>query len=331
MGRAMRCWVLSEGLAGTENQCLGLAEALGIEPVVKRAKVGAPWRYLPSALLPVALLPAPLGAAARGGDTLAPPWPDLLIASGRKCVALALALRRASRGRTFTVFVQDPRVAARRFDLVIAPRHDGLAGPKVFVTRGALHRIDQARLDAAARRFGPSLADLPRPLVAVLVGGTTRRHRLEAADAARLGGQLARMAAAHGAGLALTASRRTGAASFTALCDALAGTPATIWRGEGENPYHGYLACADALVVTGDSISMVSEACATGKPVYVVPLRGRGSARFRRFHGGLAADGVIRPFTGTLEAWRYEPLRDTAEAARELRRRLDARRAGAPV
>ena len=87
--RNLICWIVSDGKAGMENQCLGLAETLGVEPAVKRIQVRKPWRWLPPSLMP-----APLSALDSGGDRLAPPWPDLLIASGRLAVAPAIAVRR---------------------------------------------------------------------------------------------------------------------------------------------------------------------------------------------------------------------------------------------
>ena len=312
------CWVLTEGIAGTENQCLGLAEAMDETPLVKRAAPSAPWRHLPASWLA-----PPLHALSEGSDPLQPPWPALLIAGGRKAVGLALGVKRAA--RCFTVCVQNPRVAPERFDLVVAPRHDGLGGPNVVVTRTALHRVTPARLAAARQRFAPGLETLPRPLVAVLVGGASRRHRFEPSDGAALGRALAAMAENAGAGLAITASRRTAAASMKALTEALADTPVRIWRGDGENPYFGYLALADAIVVTGDSVSMTSEACATGKPVYVAPMRGRGSKRIDRFFHGLAEDRLVAPFAGRIDDWAPRPpLDETARAADIVRQRFEA-------
>ena len=119
----------------------------------------------------------------------------------------------------------------------------------------------------------------------------------------------------------VTPSRRTGPRNEAALRQALSGVPAAIWDGTGENPYFAYLAHADAILVTPDSVSMVSEACATGKPVFVVgdvPPSGK----LRAFHDGLAAGGMTRPFTGRLETWHYAPLDETARVAHLVRERL---------
>ncbi len=312
----MICWVLSDAKPGNENPCLGLAEAVGLDTTVKRIYPRAPWSWLPPQLWFAAL-----HAPGAGSDSLAPPWPDLLIAAGRQSVAPAIAVRRLSRGKTFAVQILNPAVRLGHFDLVAAPEHDRLSGDNVLATVGALNRITPARLDAAAADFAASVAHLPEPRVAVLIGGSGRHHRLDAATAKDIGGRLAALARDTGAGLMVTASRRTGEANAAIIRACLDGLPAVMWDGSGDNPYFGYLALADAIVATDDSVAMVSEACSTGKPVHLISLPG-GSAKFTRFHASLAAAGCTRPFRGILETWDYAPLQETARVAAEVRRHM---------
>lgn len=317
----LTCWVVTDGKPGMENQCLGLAEALGLDPVVKRVRLRSPWRQLSPYLR--------IGnrfAAGPDGDPIAPPWPDLLIGTGRKAIAPSLAVRKASRGRTFTVQIQDPMATPRLFDLVVVPRHDRLRGPNVLVTRGALHRVTPAILAEAADRHAPRLAHLPHPRVAVLIGGNNGVYALTPTIMGDVAEKLADLARAHGAGLMVTPSRRTGADNEAILRARLSGLPAEVWDGQGENPYFAYLGLADAIVVTCDSVSMTSEACSTGKPVYVIDLDG-GSPKFRAFHEGLLQDGITRPFTGELDQWSYPKLDETRQVAEEVRHRLIAHRA----
>jgi mitochondrial fission protein ELM1 len=140
----------------------------------------------------------------------------------------------------------------------------------------------------------------------------------------RLASGLRRVAEDSGAGLAVTPSRRTGADNVATIRAALAGASCEIWDETGDNPYLGYLALADAIVVTSDSVNMVSEACATGKPVHVFHLPG-GSRKFRRFHRAFEAAGLTRPFAGRLESWSYEPPRETERVAALIRVRLKDR------
>jgi mitochondrial fission protein ELM1 len=308
---AMRSWVISEAYAGLQAQALGLAEAAGLAADLRVLHPRAPWRFVAARFWPW-----PLAAVAP--DALAPPLPDLVIGAGGVAAAVGAALRR--RGPR-VVQVQHPRMDIGRFDLVLAARHDGLTGPNVIVTRTALHRVSQARLQAAAQCWTGRLAHLPRPLVAVLVGGSNGRWRLDRRTAAALAAALAGMMEADRVGLALTPSRRTQPGVAQLLADALVPRGAWIWDGAEKNPYFGLLALADAIVVTADSMSMISEAVATRAPVMLARLPG-WSRRQAAFIAALEREGRVRPFAGRLERWPVEPIDDTPEAAADMRRRL---------
>ncbi|HTK84324.1 MAG TPA: mitochondrial fission ELM1 family protein [Patescibacteria group bacterium] len=302
-----------------ENQCLGLAEALGIPCEVRRVKrPGAPWKYLPPDWWP-----HPLNSVSEG-KKLAPPWPDVLISSGRGSVAAALAVKKASGGKTFAVHIQTPYVDPAKFDLVVVPAHDALRGPNVIVARTALHRITNEKLTAAADHFRPLFAELPRPLISVLVGGSNKRAKVSPEIMTRLADRLADAAHKSGGSLAVTPSRRTGKENETILRERLRDVPAYIWDGSGENPYFGLLALADAIVATGDSVSMVSEACATGKPVYIFDL-GDDGRKMRAFHKSLREASLTRPFAGIIEMWSYSPVNETVVVANAIRERMKAK------
>jgi hypothetical protein len=311
------CWILTEGLAGTEGQCLGVAAALGIEPVIKRIKLKSPWKQL-SPWLPGCALTS-------DSDSIAPPYPDLLIASGRKSIGPALYIKKKSGGKTFLVQLQDPRINPKHFDLVTVPQHDPTRGDNVIVTTGALHRLTPEKLTAEQRKFEHQLATLPYPRVAVLIGGSSKSHQMTIESAKKLAAQLSGLEA----GLMITASRRTGEENTRLLRDALTGSNVFFWDGMGDNPYLAFLGIADYIVVTEDSVSMVSEALSTGKPVYTAPLEG-GAKRLDLFHKLMQEQGYTRPFTGSLETWSYEPLNDTIKVAEEIKRRLQERMKSCP-
>jgi len=301
-------WLLSEPYAGLQAQGLGLAEAARLAAEIQPLTPRLPWRWLAARAWP-----APLAAVG-----MAPPFPELAIGVGGVGGAVGAALRRHG---VRVVQVQHPRMPLDRFDLVVAARHDEIAGPNVIVTRTALHRVTKARLAAAAAQWAPRLASLPRPLVAVLVGGANGRFRLNRDIAGRLGAELAAMMRQDRVGLAVTPSRRTEPEAASALREATAPLGGYVWDGTGENPYFGLLALADAIIVTIDSVSMISEAVATEAPVMLAPLPGR-SRRNRLFVAAMEQCGRARPFAGRFASWPVAALNDTAEAAEEMRRRL---------
>jgi uncharacterized protein len=311
-------WVLHDGKAGMASQALGLAEATGFPFIEKRLAIRFPWSALPPEFWFL-----PFHAAGDAGARLVPPWPDLIIACGRNSAMPALAIKRAS-GGTVAAQIQNPSVGNTEFDLFVVPEHDRLRGPQVIVTRGAVHRVTPARLAAERRRF-PALAAMPRPILSVLIGGTNKAYRLSLQRLGEIAELLADILRAGGGSALVTPSRRTGEAGLTLLCDRLKGVSASVWDGSGENPYFAYLALADAFLVTADSVSMISEAAATGKPVHILGLDG-GNAKFSRFHAAMQAAGVTRPFVGRIESWSYPVLDDTARAGAALRALFLSRR-----
>jgi uncharacterized protein len=159
---------------------------------------------------------------------------------------------------------------------------------------------------------------LPRPILGVLIGGANRAYRLPLVRLAAIADAIAGAVRETGGSAVVTPSRRTGDEGVMLLRERLAGLPAAIWDMTGDNPYFAYLAVADAFLVTADSVSMISEAGATGKPAHIIELDG-GDAKFARFHQAMREAGITRQFTGRIESWRYAPLDDTARAGAALR------------
>lgn len=208
--------------------------------------------------------------------------------------------------------------------MVIAPRHDGLTGPNVLTPLGSLNPIDDEWL-ADARDAWPRLADLPAPRIGVLLGGPRRGIPL---DQAWTGAFIDDLRAVHrrdGGSLLVVASRRTPPALAAALRDAFDGVPRVHWSGQsdGPNPYPGVLAWADRLVVTPDSVNMLSEACAVGCPVHTfapTPL----PDRLARFHRALREGGLLHDLQVDAPA-RQSPLRETERIAARVRRQFGLR------
>jgi uncharacterized protein len=311
-------WVLHDGKAGMRSQALGLAEATGFQLVEKPLAIRPPWSVLPPQLWLLSRY-----ALSRRGAQLLPPWPDLVIGCGRNTVIPALAIRRVSGGRSVITHVQDPHLRRSDFDLLIVPEHDRLRGPKVIVSRGAMHRVTPARLAAARRRF-PVLTAMPRPILAVLLGGSNKAYRLTFRRLGEIGAAIAAILRQSGGSALVTPSRRTGKDGLKLLKDRLAGLPAAVWDGTGDNPYFAYLGLADAFLATADSVSMISEAAATGRPVHILELDG-GNAKFARFHQLMEEAGITRPFSGRIESWSYPIPNDTARAGAALRALVWAR------
>ena len=314
-------WLITDGKIGDEVQCLGIADELGLAAERHVIKPRPPWAWV-TPWGPV----DPRDAPHRPASPIAPPFPDLAIAAGRRTVPYLRRVKAASGGRTFTIFVKDPYTGLGTADVIWIPEHDRLRGDNVVVTLTPAHRL---RPDVFARaRATPDarLIGLPLPRVAMVLGGPGVNHRFEPIDVERLAG-IATTILATGASLMVTPSRRTPAAALAAIGAALrpavAAGRAFLWDQQGDNPYAQILAHAAAIVVTGDSANMVGEATATGVPVHVYEPTG-GHPKVTRYLDRLVQDGAVRRWQGRLEHWTYTPLDSAPVIARAIAPRYAA-------
>ena len=291
-------WVLLDEKPGHDTQSLGLANSLGWSYEEKRLQFN--WRgELPNSMVKGSVASLKSSSAPVAG----PPWPDLLIAAGRRTVPIAEWIRQHSLGQARTV--QIGRIGTSRedhFDIGVAPDYAGLyPDPRRLETTMPLTRVSQESLDAAAARWCDELGSDKGPRVALLVGGTNVEHEFNPGCARELGESVKTMVEAMGGSVLVSTSRRTSKAAAESLLSTLGSScsHSYVWqtdRENSENPYMGYLALADAFVVTGESASMLAEACTTGKPVAIFPLptRSAGVIAWVRSVGRTLGDAVAR-------------------------------------
>jgi hypothetical protein len=281
---AKRVWVLECHRAGDRAQSIGLAQALGW-PCESKRIVQTWFEFFPNMLLEGTLL----GVDRARSSPLEPPWPDLVISAGRMNENVAKWIRRQSGGRTRIVLVGRAWTPPGTVDLIVAtPQYRLKPHTNLLINELPLHIVDTAGRARAAETWAARWATLPRPWIAVLVGGSSGPYLFDAATAERLGRQASAAARAAGGSLLITTSSRTRSTVIPALRAAL-DAPAFLheWRrDQPENPYPALLALADRFIVTGDSMSMLAEAAGTGKPVEIfefgsglVPMRGPWSKR----------------------------------------------------
>jgi len=295
-------WLIDAYRAGERGQVRALVDALGWPCETKVLQ------YRSHVFLPHVLgQSTPRGISAESAATLAPPWPDLVISCGVRNEPVCRWIRAQSGGRTRYVHVGRPWAALDTFDLVITtPQYRVPPEHNVLINILTLHSVTAQSLEEAHLAWDTTFAELPRPRFAVIVGGDSGPFSLGRQAASRLGREASQLAKAQGGSLLITTSSRTNAAAVEALQSAITG-PNYFYRwqrGDSVNPYMGILAWADRLIVTGDSIAMLSEACATGKPVRMFDLGGMRDPR----------DETRRDFRlgGTLYAlmlrWLWAPL-----------------------
>lgn len=315
------CWVITDEAAGNQRQALALAERLDLPMRHLVLHARAPW----SLLAPRLTLGGHLALPVAERPLFAPPWPDVAIGCGRASALFTRMLRTLSDGRCYTVQILNPRIDPAHWDTVISPRHDRLEAPNVLRPLGSLNPVDDDWL-ADGRDACPHFDTLPRPRVGVLLGGPRKGIALDETYARELADHLLVGQQREGGSLLVLGSRRTPPALVDVFRALLNDRPGMIWAGadDGSNPYPGVLGWADRLVVTPDSVNMLSEACAVGCPVQTftnAPLPGK----IARFHNVLRSAGRLSELTEPAPPASLKPLRETHAIAAELYAHIAAR------
>jgi len=265
----LKVWCLLGKKAGDNTQVLALAEELGWGFHEKRIHARA-WELLVHLGAAVTLS----GIDRAASSPLSPPWQDLVISAGRRNEPVARWIQQQSGGATRLVHIGRPWAPLKAWDLIVTtgqyflPKRDNVVHNSL-----PLHRIDENKLAAAAKRLSSQLVGLPRPWISVLVGGDSGKFVFTTEKGARMGQLVNQLASATGGSALVSDSARTPTAAMNSL-EAQLTAPNLCHRSasSADNPYTGMLAVADAFAVTGESMSMLSEAAGRGKPMFVFDL-----------------------------------------------------------
>jgi len=214
--------------------------------------------------------------------------PDLVISGSRRTAPVARWLKKKSQNKTKIVQLLHPDcLGLKEFDAIFLPEHDRNKGQKPnfhFIT-GAPHRVTEKALNDAKELWHKEFKELPKPLTAVIVGGKTKDKPFSIENATNLGKEIKKIKEKIGGSILITDSKRTGAEGEKAILKEIEEFPSYkyLWGTSGVNPFMGYLACADNIIVTGDSVSMSCEACGTGRPVFIFTGKNWLSPKHQRF------------------------------------------------
>ena len=259
-------WVLTGAKSGDNAQVLRAAQALALPFVTKAI-----------ALLPQfetakpAVRPSLHHVDREASAPLAAPWPDLVIVIGRRLSMVALWIKQQSQGQTRIALFNAPKGSSDDFDLIVAPVYYTLTEqPRLLRIGLPLIALDEGRIAAARQQFAAIIGTMPKPMTALLLGGSTSNLRLSPRDAIGIFHQVRGGAAS----IYVSTSRRTGPHIADALAPLLSPadrlyrwTPATAG-----NPFFGLAAHADQFVITGDSLSMIVEIARLGRPLAIAEL-----------------------------------------------------------
>lgn len=294
-------WLLMGNRAGDNSQVLGLGEALGW-PLEQKHFVYT--RFEKFVNLPFG---AHLSGVVRGqSSSLEGPWPDLVISAGRKNEPIARYIKKKADKPVRLIHIGRPWARVETWDLVVTtPQYRLPNDPNVLHNDTPLHRVTRERLDLAADSWRQRVAHLPKPLVVILAGGNSGPYPFDRASGERLAAQTDALAMRLRGSILVTTSARTLDETTDALFAGIE-SPSILYRwkrDDPDNPFFAFLGLADHVVVTADSVSMMAEACATGRPVHLFDTgEGRTSMKHNPWLDGTPENAEDRARVGESSA-----------------------------
>lgn len=320
----MKVWVLKDDRVGSYKQSIALAEYLGFGYEVKEIKYNK-FSNLPNFLIGSSLL----GIDKKNSSNLSGN-PDIVIGAGRKLAPALLSIKKKNQNKPFIIQIMRPNFMANRFDAIILPTHDDCKEfNNVIRMVGALNSLNKDFLKEQQDKWEKTFDKYKKPRIALLVGGSSKKGEFTPEMAKELGETISKLANNMNASVLVTTSRRTSEEAHQELKKNL-NSDNIFWydwrSSEIENPYFGYLACADYIVITGDSLSMCTESCSTGKSVYIYAPEGLCPSKHRKLHSDLYQKGYAREFTSKisiLEKFSTEVLNEVEGVGKRVQIKIE--------
>lgn len=288
-------WTLMDNRRGSVSQAQGILNALNanlfniVEKKIEYTRLSG----LPNRLRGKTLL----GITQQSKEQIVAPYPDYVLSISRRTVPVARYIKKHSPSTKLIQLMHPGTTGLNDFDLVIVPEHDKnkKTAANIHYITGCTHRITAEYLAKAKSEWEQKFSHLPKPLTAVIVGGAIKGKTFSAENALALGQAIKKLKNKIGGSVLITTSRRTGAAAEKIIMEQIKDLPqhTYLWGDTSDNPYGGYLACADNLVVTGDSVSMCCEATGTGKPIYLFCGQNWLTPKHLRFVDSLCQTGCV--------------------------------------
>ncbi len=297
-------WILLDNRMGSVGQAKGIMQELSPEKfdVVEKKLEYSRWAALPNFLRRSSLL----GVA--NPEILQGETPDAVLSTSRRTAPIALYLKRKNPHIKLFQLMFPGQYGINKFEKIFLPKHDANKKelPNFYWTVGSPHRVTHAVLESAAQEWCDKFANLPKPLTALIIGGAIKGKPFTQENAKLLADDVKALKQRIGGSLLITDSRRTGAEAEKVIVEILKDIPSYrfLWGSKDDNPLMGYYACADNLVVTGDSVSMCCEACGTGKPVYVFEGKNWLTSKHLRFTKSLFDEGYATRLDDKCEQFR---------------------------
>lgn len=292
-------WILLDNRMGSRHQAEGIAHYLDISKfeIINKEITYTRLAGLPNIIRGRTLI----GLTKDCKKNLLPPYPDIVLSSSRRTAPVARFIKNKNPETKLIQLLHIGRFGIKDFTYIFAPEHDSYKykAPNLKYTIGSPHAITKEKLAEAKQTWQKEFAHLPHPITALIIGGAIKKTPFSKENATELAKTVQTIKNNDHGSLLITTSRRTGKIAEDIITGTLKDIPqyTYLWGNTGDNPYLGFLACSDNLVVTGDSVSMCCEATAACKPLQIFTGKNWLTPKHLRFVDSLYNAGYATPLS----------------------------------
>ena len=304
--------LLTDGMHGMISQVEGLARALDLDYFHEKIELNSFWKFIPPKLTPVSKY---VFKNQPDKDF------DVIISCGRKSVIPSIYLKKKSKKKIISIHIQDPKISLDKFDFIVAPDHDGLQGPNVYTSKGAIHYLTIEEINKT-RNYLENRIEKNKDVVSLILGGPTKYYDYSDKNMINIFSKINKNLINKNLQLIVIRSNRTPQKTIS-LAKEYFNKNRTVIDNVDKKAYLSSLALSKYIVVTCDSSSMISEAALTGKPIYVAmipPLK--NDKRFKKFRELFEKLNITRNLDQEFEIWNYEKLDETNRIASEIKKKI---------
>ena len=310
----LKALLLTEGYHGMISQVEGLAKALQAEFQHKIVRLNWPWNFIPPKLTPISEIILKDKHYINENKSF-----DLVISCGRKSVIPSVIIKKKNTS-IFTIHIQDPKINYKNFDVIIAPEHDDLKGENVISSKGSIHYITQSEIEKAKNYLVNKFHN--ENVVSLILGGPSKYYSFSNEELTQVFRKIKSNFISQGYKALVIPSMRTPKRIIDLAMKEFVKVGFVV-NTVDKQAYLSALALATNIVVTCDSTSMISEAAASGKPIFVAHMKPKkNNYRFKKFFQLFKEMGITKELGDKVDNWTYDRLNEADRIATLMSKKL---------
>ena len=307
-------WLLLDDRAGNCSQVLGIGEALNLKYVKKI------FQYNLLSKLPNILLQNTINhIKLTDRKQFKGPWPRVVIGCGRKSAPIGLWIKKQSNNYSKYIQIMWPSYPSSKLDIIFTPLHDNIKNKNnVIEIQTSPNIINNKLINDSHTKWKSKFATLDKPKLSIIIGGDTKTHKLNALHINNLFKEIHKLTNNKGS-IMITSSRRTSKECIKQIKKEVKNLKikSIFWdiNDKTPNPYYGFLAHGDLVIVTGDSVSICSEVCYAPKDITL--------KKHDIFHKLLIKKGIAKYLEDfkiqNLNNFTYKPINESENIAKFIK------------